>query len=650
MPQILSYLRSDHGRWALLLIACYLILLTAFAVPPWKSLSVIGYLALFVGIPAFVLQHGEKLGTHWSGYVFALAIAHALETVSYLLLLRTDATVLFYAYPLPWLVYAWHHRQTLQIPSVPRFTWLNTLSLLGVFALIFGGIVHDFGGNEHHALWLMSYTNAVASSVPPLDPFFAGQPLLYHYFYNAHAVAIHQITRISHYELLRFLLPVSEYLLCLSTILAAGTRWYRHRRLGLLILIQFLAYYGYGYIQYENFQTANLSIIYRIPSMLPALAIFVTLIVLADSYLSESRNFICILVLLVAVAGFRGNVLPMLLCGFAASTIVFLGIDKTLAKRGLTLTITTIMAFSATFWALFYGENHGANIMKFSPLSATATWSARGEPSPFFEWIASGLGERPLSVLVFLLAVFTFKLSGFAPCLAGLFHPDFSWRVPRRFLLLFIWIAGLAVVVLFRNGTNEQWAFYIFGHLALTLLIADAADTLLSNPQVWPIQRRLVVLTAVLLFAVQVIIFFHAMTGDFRKPFFQSDYPIPPSSPLYQLAEQIADKDLTGVIIPYESKQQDIRGLTSLQPGLVLHHSWVGAMYMSIAGLHPEMARRLALVDSPPTCQALRDEKARFAALGEFYLFTDLPEYNPPEDCTELVVQQDHLRLYRVTP
>ena len=244
---------SRLPKLALVAFAMYALLCGAFGVTSPATLGVTVYLLVFVGLAAMLLYRWGLLGEGWPAMVFATVLAHAMETVSYVVLLRLEATEFFYGYPLIWLGLGvgLRHRFVQRWHWVP-VTRMRVVLLLGMAAIITGAMLPDFHIGEHHAQWLLSYTNALAIGMPPQDPFFAGHPLLYHYFFNAHGLAAEHMTGLPLYPILRFQLPAWELGLMMLAIVAAATCWYRHAWLGWLIVVQFLAYYHYSELHYKN--------------------------------------------------------------------------------------------------------------------------------------------------------------------------------------------------------------------------------------------------------------------------------------------------------------------------------------------------------------------------------------------------------------
>ena len=383
--------------------------------------------------------------------------------------------------------------------------------------------------------------------------------------------------------------------------------------------------------------------------MIPAIAIFITLLVLIERFALHRRGLAIITFFLFAVAGFRANVLPLLLCGSTATGIMLLLVRQKLqGQRLLLIALIAATAFVSTFHWIYSGDNLSSEIMKFAPLNLSSTFTTPMlQSAPLYSAIASVVPWQSLSVGLFLLLIVVLKQSVFAPVLPLLACRSFSWLRARSLLLLFVWVAGFSVLVLFENRTNEQWAFYMFAHVALTYLVAHAADALLDKPQWRPRLRKILFATGIVLLSVQVAWFAARGFADVRKPFFMAD-AIQFDADLNALARDIDAHQWRGVAIPFQSDMQDVRALTSLQRGILLYYSRLGIKYMEMAGLSPEMKRRIAFARQVPSCAGLRNEAQRFARDGDLYLLFGHAKFVAPKGCSALLSHHGKWRLYRI--
>ncbi len=387
---------------------------------------------------------------------------------------------------LPWLVpvlLAWRR------PPAPEPVGAKERPALGVAALALalllgvGLLSHDYQANERHAAWLLSYTNAL-TEFPPQEPFYAGSKLVYHYFVNLLAAFVSGVTGSPLYDVLRVVLPLFLLIQFVKTFAALAHRLSGSSLLGVAAPATFLAVYGYDEVLYGWFQTANLNIAYRLPSLLLAGGLMLSVIASLRVPRRGAGSDLVLLALLLAVSGARANVLPLLLCGllFAGALPLLLRVLRVEVPedappaawpRLASALPLAVSAFVLSYWAFYSGGVLGANIMPLRPLNDSPTRSIAREPSQVFELLRDILGSSPWAVLLFLILVVAVKQGAFTVLgLARLRRLlDLRSAPPTHLVLLGMWIAGFCVLGLFENATNEQWAFYFFAHIALTLFV-----------------------------------------------------------------------------------------------------------------------------------------------------------------------------------
>jgi len=527
------------------------------------------------------------------------------------------------------------------------------LVAVGSAALAIGPVLHDYQAGENHALWLLAYTNAIAANIPPSDPFIAGYDLLYHYFFNVHCLAVSTVTGVDAYVILRYLAPIFEYFLMVGTIIAAASTLLGSATIGAVIAVQFLAFYGYGSITYTSFQTANSSILYRLPSMMPAISTFLTSLVLITSYVKTGRHVLLapMTVLFFAAAGFRANVMPIIVSGLSFSMLVCgVFFQKEIRNKVLLSLAVSISVFVVTFYMFYHGNNVGHEIMTFAPFNDSPASSSYREPSPVYYWLLNAVGSPQLAVTLFVVTIAAgkqFALGWFTPFA---FRPD-HWR--GRFLpvfLLGIWLAGIAVLILFKNGTNEQWAFYIFAHLGLSFLLGDVAVRSLENSRTKSLAFVAGCAGAVLL-VLQAAVYVNKLSNAIvRTPLFLSEHTITNNKKLMKFVDRVNNFSPRGVLIPYSSKSQYVNLFTTRISGISIYISDLTAHILKSNKVPLEIERRIAFISSNPRCDTLLSEAIRFRDLGSLYLFTDRPDFVPPSSCTELLERENAYSLYRVVP
>lgn len=645
---------------ALLLLAAYLLPSSIFGVPLADSLGYALYVALYIVLPAIVWWSRMGEGG-WPGFVLALVIAHAAESLLYVALLAAGFDAAFTAYPLIWLAIGWRALGAWRMPvHVRAWPLLICIALGGLLAA--APILHDFHRAEHHSVWLMAYTNAIANAVPPQDPFFAGQPLLYHYFYNAHVLAAQRFSGADLYQLLRFTAPLAEFALFIAATYAACRVLFGRTWIGMLILVQFLGFFGYGTVAYHWFQTANSSILYRVPSMLPAFSIFVMLLVLVPSYLHHGRRLAIITLLLAALPGFRGNVLPLIICGVAGAMLaqffatVIGRAPRPEWRRYIVLLLITIAAFVISYFLFFHGHNSGANIMRFAPLNDSASLSWGGKPSDVYGWILALLDSPRIAIVVFVLMLVLFKQLLMLPAVPLALTNGWKLWHARPLFFLACWGAGLMVLLLFENRINEQWAFYIFAHVALSFFLADMVSYLMDRGELKrSAARRSLAFVCCVLLIQSTIFLYHFSRYLIAAPLFTQARAINPGTPWDSFVQAVKETGVRGVIIPYhadpfeEATEKDTRLFAALVPHVSVYHSLVGIQIMKRNGFVPEMQRRVDFVSKPPQCADLAKEAARFRKQGDLLLYSDTPRITMPDACTQRLVEQGKLRMYRFT-
>ncbi|MEM6702454.1 MAG: hypothetical protein AAF690_07110 [Acidobacteriota bacterium] len=492
----------------------------------------------------------------------------------------------------------------------------------------------------------MAYSNVLTDGFPPGDPFWAGEKLTYHYFYNLLAILMTDLIPVSRVEVLRLVLPVFLLLVSTRSLFALASALSGSRAAAAAAVTSFFAFFGYGPIFYTMFQTASLNISYRLPSLLLALVQFLAILdLLRPREAVSSPRWILFGTLLFGVSGARANVLPLVLCGLAFAFALALLRTRSLTKlpkwiAGALAGTTAVFYLS---YLLFYsGSILGSNIMEIAPLNDSVTVTSQGQPSPVYV-LLSGVLPAKAAVALFIAIVVLVKQMAFAPLALAHVRSLWSWEDESPFdeIVLGVWIAGVSVLALFENLTNEQWAFFYFASLGLTLLVLSRVDFKVPSSSGL---RLLMVFTTVL----QLTYFGWRMREKVIEIPWFDEQTWTAEADLAELADFVTARGRETWLV--NSSSPPLLRVAALSPYARLY---VDRQFERAARSlqHPEIERRIEL-RKQLDCRQLRSlaENAGVDLLVIDRLREDRARQRKPRDCLREVLRAGRLRVRELVP
>lgn len=461
------------------------------------------YAVVGLALPGVVLWRllvSDRSWTLLAEIACGASLAYAVELATYLLCTHLGHPGLAFLWPLAPLAVSAQRRVRSRVwrrsdATTPGW-WSGVLSALVVFAVAVltrqswatypldgAGARYPYVDTPYH----LSLIGALSRDVPVDVPAVHGQPLYYHWFVHAELAAARHATGIEPLVLLTRLGPLLMALVVILGVAVLTQRLSHSHAVGAAAAV-LLVCAGAAPLSLDFGALFLSDRIFLSPTTVFAMALLIAVIAVSAELLYASRldhrgAWAVAVLVLGAVSGAKGSLLPVLLAGYLAVVTMGLVLDRRLHRAGLALFGVGVAWFLLAQHFIYGGSAQGTALQPFGigdRLAGSLHVVHPSQPASF--------GLAAALTALYLVS----RMTSWAG-VAGMFTAR-QWRDPRAHFLVASGAAAAGGVAAFDNAQYNEVYFLL---VAPPLLVVSSAWGLarLAEPLPTPVVRRTIVLS-----------------------------------------------------------------------------------------------------------------------------------------------------------